>query len=70
MEACVAAKGKGRTSFLKKRSKKLLTFSASASPDRASSKSQKFFAAFFQKSSLSSTRRNSRATPASQCDVI
>jgi hypothetical protein len=45
-------KGEGKgCSFLKKRTKKLLIILASASPDTASPKSQKFFASFFQKRS-------------------
>jgi hypothetical protein len=40
---------KERTSFLKKRSKKLLFVLASAFPDRLSPDSQKFFGSFFQK---------------------
>jgi hypothetical protein len=48
IEACLQLAGpRGRPSFLKKRSKKLLILSASAFPDRASSKSSKFFASFF-----------------------
>jgi hypothetical protein len=38
-----------RCSFLKKRSKKLLTLSALAFPDRARPNSWKFFGSFFQK---------------------
>jgi hypothetical protein len=38
-----------RPSFLKKRSKQLLSISASASPEKLSRDSQKFFGSFFQK---------------------
>jgi hypothetical protein len=40
---------KERTSFLKKRSKKLLSISPSAFPDGLSPNEQKFFGSFFQK---------------------
>jgi hypothetical protein len=39
----------GSSSFLKKRSKKLLSILAAALPDGLSPQSQKFFGAFFQK---------------------
>jgi hypothetical protein len=44
---------KARPSFLKKRSKKLLSVSASVFPDRLSSNEQKFFGSFFQKRTAS-----------------
>jgi hypothetical protein len=46
---CALFGGKEGCSFLKKRTKKLLIISASASPDRLSPDSQKFFGSFFQK---------------------
>jgi hypothetical protein len=39
----------GSTSFLKKRSKKLLHVKAAALPDKAGPNLQKFFGSFFQK---------------------
>jgi hypothetical protein len=42
-----------RSSFLKKRSKKLLSVSAAASPDGLSPNEQKFFGSFFQKRTAS-----------------
>jgi hypothetical protein len=39
----------GRSAFLKKSSKKLLSLLAAASPERLSPKSQKFFGSFFKK---------------------
>jgi hypothetical protein len=46
-----------RTSFLKKRSKKLLVVWASAFPGNAQPRSQKFFASFFQKRTASLAAR-------------
>jgi hypothetical protein len=43
----------GRTSFLKKRSKKLLVILAAASPNGLGPDSQKFFGSFFQKRTTS-----------------
>jgi hypothetical protein len=47
------ARAKERTSFLKKRSKKLLSVSAAAFPVRLSPNEQKFFGSFFQKRTAS-----------------
>jgi hypothetical protein len=44
---------KERSSFLKKRSKKLLSVLASAFPDRLNRNEQKFFGSFFQKRTTS-----------------
>jgi hypothetical protein len=48
-----AGRKEERSSFLKKRSKKLLFLLASVSPGRLSPKSQKFFGSFFQKRTAS-----------------
>jgi hypothetical protein len=47
--------GQGRTSFLKKRSKKHLIMLASAFPDRASLVRRRFLVLFFKKEPLSAT---------------
>jgi hypothetical protein len=54
---------KERSSFLKKRSKKLLHVLASAFPDRLSHNEQKFVGSFFQKRTASFTSKDYFETP-------